>query len=78
MIIDPRGMDVVNWSSQVTLLLDKYGPIGVLREPEKWRAWASHVMIQIGLDRADLPSPYVYDDWREWAYRFNQITDTLV
>lgn len=78
MIVDPRGIDVVNWSSQVTLLLDKYGPLGVLRDPDHWQAWAANVMIQIGLDQADLPSPYTYLNWRDWADRFNQITDTLV
>lgn len=78
MIVDPRGMDVVAWASQVTPLLDTYGPLGVLRAPENWQEWASHVMIQIGLDTADLPSPYLYADWREWAMRFNQVTDTIV
>lgn len=78
MMVDPRGLDVVAWSSLVTPLLDQYGPIGVLRQPEQWQEWASHVMIQIGLDVVDLPTPYAYSDWREWAFRFNQITDTIV
>lgn len=78
MIVDPRGMDVITWASMVTPLLDQYGPLGVLRDPAQWQAWANNVMIQIGLDAADLPSPYLYADWREWAVRFDQVTDTIV
>lgn len=79
MIVDPRGLDVVTWSSLVTPLIDKYGPIGVLSDPANWQGWASHVMLQIGLDKlTDLPSPYAYADWREWAMRFDLITDTIV
>lgn len=79
MIVDPRGMDVMTWTSQVTPLLDRFGPVGVLQRPEEWQLWATHVMIQIGLQKlTDLPNPYTYVDWRNWADRFNQITDTLV
>ena len=79
MIVDPRGLDVVTWSSLVTPLLDKFGPIGVLQRAQDWQSWASHVMIQIGVQQlTDLTSPYLYADWQEWAIRFDQVTDTLV
>lgn len=78
MIVDPRGMDVITWTSQVTLLIDKFGTVGTLQAPDDWQNWAANVMKILGLDPADLPNPFLYQDWRLWADRFCQVTDNIV
>lgn len=79
MIIDPRGLGVVDWTSQVTLLIDKFGPVGTLLDKNDWQRWAANVvnLLGVGLE-ADLPSPYQFDDWLPWAERFCQVTDSIL
>ncbi len=79
MIVDPGSMDVITWTSQVTPLMDKYGPVGVLVDPKEWQSWAANVVLLLGISRgSDVPSPYYFDDWRVWADRFCQVTDNIL
>lgn len=77
MIIDPRLMNVVEWTDRMSLLVDKYGQVMQLRDPEDWRLWATLMNNQIGLSDATL-NPYSYDSWLPWAIRFSQLAEPLL
>lgn len=74
MILDPRPMNVIGWTSQMTLQLDRYGPIGQLNDPVDWRRWARNVIDLIDLS-SDTVNPDNYDNWLEWAIRFSQAAE---
>jgi hypothetical protein len=78
MIVDPRGMDVITWTSMVTPLIDPFGTVGTLMKAEDWQDWGANVMKVLKLDPADLPNPFEYQDWRAWADRFCQVTDNIL
>lgn len=77
MILDPRPMQLQEWSAQLTLQLDKFGPVGVLLSPDDWQPWAENVIIQIGLADSTV-NPFSFKDWREWAIRFLQVAEPFL
>lgn len=78
MIIDPRLMGVIEWTSQVTLMTDRYGTVMTLQDPDNWREWALSTLALIGLEGADIMNPDLYETWEPWAERFCQVTDTTL
>lgn len=84
MIIDPRGFDsILPWAdlmagalgyfSDETVGSDANFPI--LQDPSKWQEWAEGVFCcGSGLGQ-DVPDPYAYDNWREWADRMFATTN---
>jgi len=74
MIIDPRTMDLTDWTDTMVLELDKYGPITKLMHPDQWREWANQVVQLLQLSPAQL-NPFFFADWREWAIRFIQLAE---
>lgn len=77
MIIDPRPMEVIEWTDRMALLVDKFGLTMKLNDPEDWRRWAQNVIELIGLSSASV-NPYSYDDWKPWAIRFSQEAEGLL
>lgn len=77
MIIDPRPMNVMEWTDRMALLVDKYGLTMKLMAPELWQSWAQNVVELVGLSSAEL-NPYTYDDWLPWAIRFSQDAEPLL
>lgn len=74
-IVDPRGMDLQYWADTLCLDLDKYAVIPQLSDPNKWQDWAAGFVGINGISQLNPPSPYQFDDWREWALRFYQVLD---
>jgi hypothetical protein len=74
-IVDPRGMDIQYWADTLCLDLDEYAVIPQLSDPLKWQDWAAGLISISGISQQNPPSPYFYDDWREWAYRFYEMLD---
>lgn len=73
-MIDPRGMkDVREWADFITLPLNQ---IGVsprqLEHTENWKSWAFNLIQSSQIAGFDPPDPRMYNDWVEWAFRFNQ------
>lgn len=70
--IDPRFMTVQEWTdSMIYPLVGKSSPPR-LDNPEAWKSWAMHVIQSARVSRMNPPDPRHFDDWREWAFRFNQ------
>ena len=57
-----------DWADQVTLDLDRYGPIGRI-VGDNWQAWGVQLLSFVSLGSYTLPDPYQFTDWLEWANR---------
>jgi hypothetical protein len=70
MIIDPRGLTATEWcdymADELTVL-----PMKIARD-EDWRDWARHVIQDPSIARHNPPNPEFFEDWQEWAFRFNE------
>lgn len=78
MIIDPRGMTAVDWCSQMTLGLDKYGAIPAIRDGSEWRRWANIVVQLPAAQLVQAPFPESFETWEQWAIRFCQKAESLL
>jgi hypothetical protein len=65
----PIGMDLLDWSAQITFELDPYAAIGKLERVEDWQDWAATILNNASLN-PNFPNPYDFDHWRDWAERF--------
>lgn len=74
-IVDPRMMPLQYWADTVVFDLNQFGPIPQLVEESDWQRWAAGLISINGISQQNPPSPYDYDDWNEWAYRFYQVLD---
>lgn len=74
-IVDPRGMDLQYWADTLCLDLDDYAVIPQLADPNRWQDWAAGLVGINGISQQNPPSPYQFQDWREWAFRFYQMLD---
>lgn len=72
MTIDPRDMSVKEWCDYMVLELDVFGAAPILLDPDKWKDWARVVIEFPGVSKFGPPRPESFDDWRQWAIRFNQ------
>ncbi len=68
MITMPTGMELLDWASQVIIDLDAYGSFGRLDAPDRWQDWGMQFLNNTTIGR-NLPIPYGFMDWREWAER---------
>lgn len=64
----PIGMELLDWASQIVLDLDPYGSFGRLQDPDRWQDWGMQFLNNTTIGR-NLPIPYGFTDWREWAER---------
>ena len=74
-IVDPRGMELQYWADTLCLDLDEYAVIPQLSNPDRWQDWAAGLVSINGISQLNPPSPYQFNDWREWAIRFYQMLD---
>ena len=72
MNIDPRGMTVMQWTDAMTLELTGRSIPPRLDSPRTWQAWALVVSQSPRIATSNPPNPLEFDDWRDWAQRFNQ------
>lgn len=70
----PTGMSLRDWADQVALDLDPYGSFGRLDVEQNWQNWAMQLFSNMTL-KENIPIPYAFDDWREWAERFCQVVE---
>jgi hypothetical protein len=64
----PTGMELLDWASQIIIDLDAYGSFGRLDDANHWRDWGMQFLNNTTIGR-NLPIPYGFTDWREWAER---------
>jgi len=69
-VIIPYGMPEPDWFDTTTLDLVQYGPLA--RYEGSWRECAVQWLQNPQIAAFDVPRPDGFDDWRQWASRFNQ------
>lgn len=83
-IINPTGFqNVIEWADFMTGALGFFAdPIcgsdsnyERLDDPDKWQEWAAGVFGGVDALGQDVPDPFAYDDWREWAERMFSTTN---
>jgi hypothetical protein len=70
-ITSPKYMSLLDWADQMCLDLDQFGAVGRLMQESEWQDWAIQFYNNSALGR-NLPNPYSFDNWNEWAERFSQ------
>jgi len=72
-MIDPRNIaSVSDWCD---LMVQELSPVVLaprLLDENEWRHWAVSIVSNPGIRQFQPPDPEFFDDWREWAIRFNQ------
>jgi hypothetical protein len=71
-IIDPRGLSVIEWTDFMADELLGLSLTPRLDHASDWRGWALVVVQSPQISRFNPPNPYEFTDWRHWAERFNQ------
>ena len=72
MITQPAIMGLRDWADQVNMDLSTYGVLMRLDDETKWQEWGQQFCVISGLSQKNVPDPFSYTDWREWAERFVQ------
>lgn len=67
----PVNMTLQDWADQIVLDLDSFGAFGRLLDDSGWQAWGMQFVNNAGL-KENIPIPYSFQDWKEWAERFCQ------
>lgn len=75
LLTDPRFHKLKDWADFTVFDLEKYGPIARLEKETEWQNWAAGIIGINGISQQNPPSPYQYDNWRDWASRFYQVLD---
>ena len=70
----PTGMKLGDWADQVALDLDPYGAFGRLQDESQWQDWGMQFVNNATL-RENIPIPYGFSDWKDWAERFCQVVE---
>ena len=83
-VINPIGFkDVIEWADFMSGALGFFtDPVNGsddqferLDDPERWQQWAAGVFGGTDALGQDVPDPFAYDDWREWAERMFSTTN---
>lgn len=72
-MVDPRYETPRSWTAKNTPALLAYGGIPILFDDDNWRAWATTVISLPAFAAVNAPRPEHFTDWRDWAWRFNEI-----
>ena len=68
-------MSVEEWTDFMIPLLvgfEDSGRLPRLDNPEFWKEWALTLIQKPSIASKNPPDPRYFEDWREWAMRFNQ------
>jgi hypothetical protein len=70
----PTGMKLSDWADQIALDLDPYGAFGRLQDEAHWQDWGMQFVNNASL-KENIPIPYNFNDWQDWAERFCQTVE---
>lgn len=72
MNVDPRNITLEQWAADTTLPLSRLCLVPLLLDPKGWKQWAQVIIQSRNVAVYTPPDPSRFDDWRDWAFRFNQ------
>ncbi len=68
-MINPVGMSLKDWADSVVLSVSDAWSFGRLDNEDEWQSWAKAFVVANGYSQLNVPDPYQFSDWREWAMR---------
>jgi len=68
-MIDPRNMKLRDWADSIILSVSDGWSFGRLENENEWRDWAIGFVRASGYSQRNVPDPYLFDDWKDWAQR---------
>jgi len=63
----PKRMELRDWADQVSYDLAQYIDIQRLDNDKAWQDWGVRFVGAPGLSGYNVPSPYGFDNWNDWA-----------
>lgn len=76
-VIRPQGMNARDWMDFTGNLLGPFVTVIRVETEDQWREWGFHIRQVLTRRGIIIPIPDQYDDWRDWAERFNQMVQAL-
>lgn len=70
--VDPRYLSILEWCEFTTPLIKDRAAVPRLLTPDDWRSWALTVLQSPQIARYNPPDPLGFEQWQDWAFRFNQ------
>lgn len=77
-MIDPRHMTLKDWADSVILSVTDVWSFGKLVNEDDWQSWAKAFVVANGYSQRNVPDPYMFTDWREWAQRAYPMLEATV
>lgn len=71
-MINPRGMTLRQWADAMVLTVPDSWNVGKLMSDEDWQNWGVQLVRAPNATKSNPPSPYSFDNWRDWAERLAQ------
>lgn len=63
------------WADYMYPTLQEYGVIEQITYGSDWKSWAAGLSSINGLAEIGVPSPYQFEDWKDWAVRLIENLD---
>lgn len=77
-MINPRHMTLKDWADSVILSVTDVWSFGKLVNEDDWQSWAKAFVVANGYSQRNVPDPYMFTDWREWAQRAYPMLEATV
>lgn len=63
----PKNIGLRDWADQVSYDLNPYIVVQRLDNDDAWQDWAVQFVTTTGLSGYNVPSPYAFFKWNDWA-----------
>jgi hypothetical protein len=70
--VDPFYASIEAWADETVGMLYNLSAVPRLDAPGEWIGWATDLIGLPAIAAYNPPDPKTFDDWREWAMRFNE------
>lgn len=76
-MINPVNMSLQDWADSVILTINDAWSFGKLTD-KNWQDWAVAFVTANGYSQRNIPNPYGFTDWREWAMRVYPMLEATI
>lgn len=74
--VDPRFIPTfTEWADYMYPTLEEYGVVEQVTYGSDWKSWAAGLLSLNSINQKGVPSPYQFDNWRDWATRLVGVLD---
>ena len=75
-MINPVGMSLRDWADSLILTTNASWSFGRLDDEEHWQAWGAEFRNANPFSTQQVPDPYAFSTWQEWAMRSYLMLET--